>query len=922
MSRPSTEALGDDPLAGSPQDFEADVVLRDGSTVRVRAVRPGDELPLFAFLRDLSPPSRSLRFGGAVSDDFLRQAAERLARDHQEHALGLIAISGPDRRIVGHAMYAVTGPDRAEVAFAIADACQQQGLGTILLGELAQIASSRGIRVFEATVLPRNHRMVAVFRDSGFPVQIHAAPDEILLEFPTELTEKALEHFEQREWTAAVNAVHAFFSPRSVAVVGASRHRGTIGGEVFHNLVSYGFRGPVFPVNPAAPVVQNVAAYPSVVDIPGPVDLAVVVVPAESVSEVVQACGRKRVRALVVLSAGFAETGPEGRGKQRALVDIAHAAGMRLIGPNCMGILNTHPEVRLNATFAPAAPPQGRTAFMSQSGALGLAIMDYAGSLGVGLSTFASVGNKADISGNDLIRYWAEDPNTDVILLYLESFGNPRKFSRIARQVGRAKPIVAVKSGRSPAGSRATSSHTGALIAAADVTVDSLFRQSGVIRTDRLEEMFDVASLLANQPPPKGRRVGILTNAGGPGILCADACVAQGLEVPSLADSTRAALRALLPREASIENPVDMIASATPDQYRDAIGIVARDPNVDALIVIFIPPLVTRPEDAARAIGEAVRALDRAKPVIAVFMQSRGVPQELRAADLRVPSYAFPEDAAIALARVAWYGEWLARPLLPPAQFGDVRRDEAAAIVAAALGRGDQWLGPDEVWRLLRCYGLPMVDQRVASTADDAARVAEELGGPVALKAIAAGLVHKTDAGGVRLNLPPGEVLPAAGRMTELLRAAGTVPGGFQIQRMAPAGVEMIVGVVHDPQFGPVLACGAGGVLVELLKDVSVRLTPIAAPDAEEMIRELKTYRLLTGYRGGAVHDVSALVDTVLRVGALVEELPQIGELDLNPILVHPSGVTIVDARVRVAPAERPSLPGALFRARPEQSVT
>ncbi len=402
---------------------------------------------------------------------------------------------------------------------------------------------------------------------------------------------------------------------------------------------------------------------------------------------------------------------------------------MRLIGPNCMGVLNTDPEVRLNATFAPAPPPQGRTAFMSQSGALGLAIMDYAGSLGVGLSTFASVGNKADISGNDLIRYWAQDPNTDLILLYLESFGNPRKFSRIARRVAREKPIVAVKSGRSPAGSRAASSHTGALIAAADVTVDALFRQSGVIRTDRLEEMFDVASLLANQPVPKGRRVAILTNAGGPGILCADACVAEGLEVPSLTETTQASLRALLPREASVGNPVDMIASATPDQYRDAIGIVTGDPTVDALIVIFIPPLVTRPEDAARAIVDGVRALARDKPVVAVFMQSRGVPQELRAADLRIPSYAFPEDAAIALALVARYGEWLARPVSPPVRFEDVLRDEAAAILAAALGRGDEWLGPDEVWRLLACYGLPVLDQRVVSTAEDAARAAEELGG-------------------------------------------------------------------------------------------------------------------------------------------------------------------------------------------------
>ncbi|HET8622513.1 MAG TPA: GNAT family N-acetyltransferase [Gemmatimonadales bacterium] len=911
--RPSSGEPGESPLAGSHEDYEADVVLRDGSTVRVRSIRARDEPCFLEFLRDLSEPSRALRFGGGMSDYFLRQVAGRLAREDKEQGLGLIAMRGPDQPIIGHAMYVVTGPDRAEVAFAIADAYQHQGLGTILLGELAQVAGSRGIRVFEATVLPRNHEMVAVFRDSGFPVEVHAAPDEILVEFPTGLTEQALDHFEQREWTAAVNAVRGFFRPHSVAVVGASRQRGTIAGEVFHNLVSYQFQGLVFPVNPAAPVVQDVVAYPSVEDIPGPVDLAVVVVPAGRIPEVVQACGRKRVRALVVLSAGFAETGPEGRAKQQALVDTARAAGMRLIGPNCMGILNTDPEVRLNATFAPAPPPQGRTAFMSQSGALGLAIMDYAGSLGMGLSSFASVGNKADISGNDLIRYWAQDPNTDVILLYLESFGNPRKFSRIARRVGRVKPIVAVKSGRSPAGSRAIGSHTGALLAAADVTVDSLFRQSGVIRTDRLEEMFDVASLLANQPPPKGRRVAILTNAGGPGILCADACVAEGLEIHSLAESTQAALRDLLPKEASVGNPVDMIASATPEHYRDAIRIVARDPNVDALVVIFIPPLVTRPEDVARALLEGVRSLGREKPVVAVFMQSRGVPEELRAADLRIPSYAFPEDAAIALARVAWYGEWLTRSLSLPARFEDVRRDEAAAIVAAALGRGDPWLGPEEVWRLLACYGLPVLDQRIVPTAEDAARAAEELGGLVALKAIAAGLVHKTEAGAVQLNLRMGEVPAAGRRMTELLQQAGRMPSAFQVQRMAPPGVEMLVGVVHDPQFGPVLACGAGGVLVELLKDVSVRLTPIAASDAEEMIRELKTYPLLTGYRGGPMHDVPALVDALLRVSAMVEELPQIAEVDLNPILVHPSGVTIVDARVRVAPAERPSLPGALF---------
>jgi acetyl coenzyme A synthetase (ADP forming)-like protein len=799
-------------------------------------------------------------------------------------------------------MYSLTGADRAEAAFAVADDRREQGLGTLMLGELAQIASSRGVRVFEAVVLPENHQMLSVFRESGFPIRTHTAPGEIKVEFPTELTLEALEHFDRREWTAAVNAVRGFFHPRSVAVIGASRQRSTIGGEVLHNLLSYGLRGSVLPVNPNAPLVQGVAAYASVEEIPAAVDLAVIVVPAKLVLEVAEACGRKGVRALVVISAGFAETGAEGRSRQNELVRICRAAGMRLVGPNCMGVLNTDPEVRLNATFAPAPPPEGRLAFMSQSGALGLAIMDYAGMLGLGLSTFASVGNKADISGNDLVRYWEQDPKTDAILLYLESFGNPRKFSRIARQVARVKPIVAVKSGRSPAGARAAGSHTGALLAASDLTVDALFRQAGVIRTDTLEEMFDVASLLANQPPPRGRRVAILTNAGGPGILCADTCVAEGLEVGPLAEETRAALRALLPAEASVSNPVDMLASAPADHYQEAIRILGQDPNVDSLVVIFIPPLVTRPGDVAQAIVAGAQGLER-KPVLTVFMQSRGTPAELRAKGVQLPSYAFPEAAARALAHVARYGEWLARPSVPPAHFEDVRRDEAAAVIASALTGEAEWLGPEEGVKLLSCYGLPTLEQRQAATIEEAARHAEDLGGLVALKGLVPGLIHKTEAEAVRLNLNSAEVPSAAREMATRLRSAGHEPSGFLVQQMAPAGLEMIVGVVHDRQFGPVVACGVGGVLVELMKDVSVRLTPLSKRDAQEMIAELRTYPLLTGYRGGPAYDVPALAEAILRVGAMVEDLPQIAELDLNPILVHTRGVVAVDARVRVAPA-------------------
>jgi acetyl coenzyme A synthetase (ADP forming)-like protein len=692
------------------------------------------------------------------------------------------------------------------------------------------------------------------------------------------------------------------FEPRAVAVIGASRQRGTIGGEIFHNLLSYGFKGPVYPVNPSASEVQGVPAYPSVEATPDPVDLAVIVVPAAKVVEVAAACARKNVKALVVISAGFSETGNEGKARQAELVSVCRNAGMRLIGPNCMGIVNTNPAVLLDATFAPVAPPRGRVGFSSQSGALGLAIMEFAGSLGLGISTFVSVGNKADISGNDLLRYWETDDHTDVILLYLESFGNPKKFSEIARRVGRKKPIVVVKSGRSAAGARATSSHTGALIAASDVTVDALFRQAGVVRTDTLAELFDVASLFANQPLPKGNRVGIITNAGGPAILCADACEARGLEVPVLSESSQTRLRAFLPAGASAVNPIDMIASAPADHYRKAIEIVGNDDNVDSLIVIFTPPLMTRADDVARAIVEAVSHFEKNKPLLSVFLSARPAPAALKEGPVRIPSYSFPETAAIALARATRYREWRERRDTYPARFADIRADEAATIVSAALARGESWLRLDEVARLLSCYGLPLIEQRIVITAEEAAEAAEHFGGEVALKAVAPELLHKTEAGAVRLHLTGADAVRAAAReMHEGLSSRGHAPSGFVVQRMAQRGVEMLVGVVHDPQFGPVVACGAGGVQVELLRDVSVRITALSQEDASDMIRELKTYPLLTGFRGSAPTDVAALEEGLLRVSAMVEDIPQIAELDCNPFVVHETGATILDARIRVA---------------------
>ncbi len=885
-------------VMSGPADTYA-VVLRDGSTVRVRPVRADDETAIREMLRSLSTASRELRFFSPAVD--LDSEAKRAAGVAGGNGFGLVVLAGLEGRLVAHACFWGTPGEPGEVAFAVADEYQGKGIGTLLLGQLAEVAERRGVGPFQAYVLVENQKMIEVLRESGIPMRVRRAPGYSVFEFPTSLSADAEERFDRREAAAAATALRTFLSPNAVAVVGASRERGTIGAEILHDLVSTGFTGPVYPVNPRARSVGSIPSYPSIADVPGPVDLAIVVVPAVAVVQVARECAAKGVRALVVISAGFAEVGPDGAARQRELVEVCRSAGMRLIGPNCMGIVNTDPAVRLNATFAPRFPPQGRIGFMSQSGALGLAVIDHACERDLGLSSFLSVGNKADISGNDALRYWEADPRTDVILLYLESFGNPRKFASITRRITRTKPIVAVKSGRSAAGSRATSSHTGALVATSDVAVDALFRHAGVIRTDTLAELFDVAALLADQPLPGGGRVGILTNAGGPAILCADACEARGLEVPPLAPTTQARLRAFLPAEAAVANPVDMIASASAAAYGRAIEAIAADASVDALIVLFTPPLVTQAAEVAAAMRDAVRALPRRIPVLSVFLSAAGVPPELRADGVRIPSYAYPEDAARALAHVVQYARYRARPEgtmpTPPAV-----HLEADRILASALERGSSWLAPAEVRALFACWDLPLVRTEVVATPEEAARAAAEIGGRVALKAWAPAIVHKTEAGGVRLDLDPAEVAEAGREMRARLGSLD----GLIVQHMVAAGVEMLVGVVSDPLFGPIVACGAGGTAVELLKDVEVRLAPLTDRDAREMIRSLRTFPLLDGYRGAPKTDVAALERIVLRIGAMAAMHPQIAELDANPVIVSPSGAVIVDARVRVAPPTPP----------------
>ena len=888
-----------------PSDREADVVLRNGSTVHVRPVRADDGPAIRAFLEAVSAESIAFRFFGMPSLDWVTNWSVDV--DYSDR-FALVVETGTPRSLIAHAAYVRCDEEHAEVAFLVADAWQNRGISTILLAHLAEIAHKRGIATFTAEVLPGNHQMITMFRESGFPLRMRSAPDVITVQFPTSLSDDALERFAERERTASVAAVRSVLEPRSVAVVGASRSRGTVGGEILHNLMASGFEGPVYAVNDQADVVQSLPAHRSVSEIPGEVELAVIAVPAEQVLAVVRDCAAVGVRAVLVISAGFAEAGEAGAIRQRELLKACRAAGIRIVGPNCLGALNTSPSVRLNATFAPTAPAAGTVAFMSQSGGLGIAIIEAAGRLGIGLSSFVSVGNRADLSGSDFLDYWEQDSETDVALLYLESFGDPRRFARVAPRFARRKPLLAVKSGRSTAGARATSSHTGALLSALDVTVDALFKQAGVIRTDTLGELFGVASLLTSQPTPRGDRVAIVTNAGGPGVMCTDACTAEGVEVPELSAEVQASLKAALAGEASVGNPVDMLATASAEDYTRTVRTLIDGDACDAILAIFVPPLVTNAVDVAIALRE-VSATESSVPIAAVFMSAEGPPAELECGEVRVPGYEFPEEAARAVAFSASYGRWRERPQQTPKGLMGARPEQAAAIISQALAEGSEWLAPAEVTSLLEAYGLPLIATRIVSTAEEAAVAAAQIGGPVALKAVSSGLVHKIDVGAVRLDCDGAEqVLAAAAEIRDVVQGAGHALEGLIVQPMARPGVELIVGVVNDHSFGPLLACGAGGTTAELIKDVAVRITPINELDADEMLRSLKTFPLLEGYRGSPPSDIDAVKDTLLRVSGLVEDHAEIAELDLNPVLALTDRTLILDARVRIkaAPPEPP----------------
>ncbi len=891
------------------------VVLRDGTTAHVRPARADDGPALDDFFRHLSAESLYRRFLSAAPPG--AEVIGRLADGRDPRAaLTLVVTRVRDGapRVVATGSYLARGPGEAEVALAVDDALRGKGLGTLLLERLALLAVRNGITRFWALTSADNRPMLDLFRSSGFDVRERPGRGEVEVELGVVPTAASVGRLEARDRVATVASLRPFFRPAGVAVVGASRDPAAVGRRVFDELRAAGFGGPVYPVNRQAAEVGGVPAYPSVRDVPGPVELAVIAVPAAAVPGVVDDCAARGVRALVVLSAGFADAGPEGAARQRALVEQARGHGMRVVGPNCLGVLNADPAVRLNASFSPVFPAPGRVAMSSQSGAVGLAALAAAGRSGLGFSTVVSVGNKADVSGNDLLQYWEDDPDTGVILLYLESFGNPRRFARIARRVGRRKPVVVLHSGLSRAGGRAARSHTAALASGA-ATAGALFRQTGVVRADTLEEMFDLARVLDGQPLPRGRRVGIITNAGGPGILCADACEAGGLTVPELSPGLRAALAAACPAAASVANPVDLLASAGAEAYRAAVRLVLESGEVDALVTIFTPVGLADPGEFGPAVAAGVAAAGAAgaaAPVLACVLGGAEHRAHLDTPAGRIPCFPFPETPGRVLGKVAAYAAWRAEPdgVLP--DFDDLDCAAARAVCRRALAdHGAGWLSADDARAVLSAVRLPLVPGRVARTADEAVEAAAQFGFPVAVKLASRELVHKTEVGGVRLGLADAEavrraVLDIRARLSRENRLDAME--GVLVQPMLPGGVEVMCGVTHDPLFGPVVAFGLGGIHVEVLADVGFRVAPLTDRDAAGLVRGVRGFRLLEGYRGHPAADVAALEDVLLRLSRLAEEVPEIGEIDLNPVFAFPpgQGCRVADARVRVRPLPQP----------------
>jgi len=887
-----------------------DALAADGAIVRIRPVRAADRDELADLYRRGSEESRYRRFlcggPGGVHDE-----VERLTRPDGEDHVALVAQERG--RIMAVASYERLGdegtdgdgaPAKADFAVFVDDAAHGRGLGTLLLEQLRATARRRGIAVLHGDVLPTNAPMLKVARDLGVPRMTLTGG---VLDVDLSTVDGVDAALELRGRQAARHSLTPVMAPRSIVVVGAGR-RGGIGHAVLAGLRAGGFTGAVHAVNPHGGVIDGQPAYPSVTATPGPIDLAVIAVPAMAVPDAVDDCAAAGVPAAVVLSSGFSEDGPAGRAAQAKLVRAARRAGIRLVGPNCLGILNTDPSVSMQATFAAITPPAGGLAVASQSGAVGITILDHAARTGVGLSAFVSLGNKADVSGNDLLSYWYDDDATRAVALYLESLGNPRRFARIARAIGRRKPVLVVKSGRTDAGSRAGASHTAAA-AAPDATVDALFAQAGVVRCDGLGELLDAARLLVDQPLPAGTRLGIIGNAGGVNVLATDDADAAGLAVPELPVALRARLAEVAPAAATVANPIDLGAAANPAAIAEAIRTVAGSGAVDAILVAFAATLANDVPGVLAAIGEAADSVDL--PVAVVLLGVVQAPTSLGTG--KAPVYPLPEQAVSALGHAARYAAWRRTPLGSRPDLPGIDEGAARALVTGALATGGGWQPPTVATRLLEHYGIPTAAGREVSTVDDAVAAAAELAGaapgkrstatafgfPVVLKAADPDLVHKSDIGAVRLNLTGESAVREA--YAAIGKALGTDHPRVLVQRQLPAGVELVAGIVHDALFGSLVMLGLGGVHTDVFADRTLRLLPLTDTDAAGMWNGLRAARLLTGYRGAPPVDTAAIEDLVLRLGRLAEDLPEVAELDLNPVLAGPDGAVAVDVKLRLA---------------------
>jgi len=855
-----------------PSRWEADAVLADGGTVHLRPVRPDDADRLRAMHARLSPDTVYMRFFSMVRTLSAREVERLTTVDHDDR-VAVVALLRDE--LVGVARYDRSPATAdAEVAVVVQDDQQGRGLGPLLLEHLAAAGTERGIERFVANVLPSNRRMLDVFRSAGFEIERHMADGYVELIYPIRQTAASREVARAREHRAEARSVARLLSPTTVAVVGASREAGTAGHEVFRSLLAHGFQGPVYPVNPSAPHVASVRAYADVRDVPDDVDLALVAVPAPVVEDVVRACVDKRVRGLVVVSGGFADAGPEGRERLDRVVRLAREGGMRLIGPNAMGVVNTDPAVRLHATFAAGTAPVGRVGVFSQSGALAGVVLAEVDRRSLGLSTFVSIGDRADVSGNDLLQYWQQDPRTDVVGLHLQGFGNPRKFARIARVLGRTKPVVALKSGRG----------------AGDAAVDALFASAGVVRVDTLSELFETAQLLALQPLPAGRRVGIVGTSSALASLAADSCRAVDLDVVELSETVQTSLRALA-GTTETANPVDLGPLAEPAAFTTALTLVVHSGEVDAVLALVTPHL------QSEALGAALVAAGGSLPVLASFLGHDGVPPVLAvpgpdgelAGRGSVPSYASPEPAARALARAATYAAWRARPqgIVPT-----VTVTGSPSTVLTDAPDDGSWVSVASA--LLGCYGVDTWPTTTAETLEQATEAAAALGWPVALKPPDARWRNRVDVGAVQLALDDAKELAQA--WSQVRELVG--PSPLLVQPMAPTGVSTVVRLVHDSALGPLLSVRLGGVAADLLADPVVRTLPLTDRDAVEMVASVRGASLLDGA------DTGALCELLHRLARLAEDLPQVAEVLLDPVLVGRRGVTVLHAGVRLLPPE------------------